>query len=352
MKVIHKDIKKGVVKVGVKNLDDLWYLSHIIDENDLVRGKTHRKIKVGDSAKGGKTITKTITLTIRVEKVEFHKYSNILRVSGKIEEGTDDIAKGSYHTINVEPSVIITIIKQRWLKYQLDKLKEAVKEKAMKILICVLDREEACFAQMKRYGYEMMGEIKGDVQKKDDLEKKKKPSFYAEIIKQIKDYDERMKLNTIVIASASFWKEYLAKELKEDKIKKKIIFATCSSSGKNGIEEVLKRPEIISAIKDDMIIKEVNLVEDLFKEISTNEKAAYGIKEVAKATELGAVKELLVTDFLIQKTREDGSYYKLDKIMKTVDDMKGKVHIISSEHEGGQRLNGLGGIGAVLRYCI
>jgi len=32
--------------------------------------------------------------------------------------------------------------------------------------------------------------------------------------------------------------------------------------------------------------------------------------------------------------------------------MKGKITVISSEHDGGQKLAGLGGIGALLRYKL
>ncbi len=38
--------------------------------------------------------------------------------------------------------------------------------------------------------------------------------------------------------------------------------------------------------------------------------------------------------------------------MRTIDSMKGQVHIISSEHEGGKKLDGLGGLGALLRYKL
>ncbi len=353
MKIIHKDIKKGIVKLAINNLDDLWYLSNIIDMGDLVRGKTQRKIKLGgETDRSNKVITKIITLSINVEKIEFHKYSNVLRVSGKIAEGNDDVPKGSYHTINLEPGTTITIIKNKWLKFQLDKLNEACKEKKMKILICTLDRENAFFAQMKRYGYEILGEIKGDVKKKADIKQDKKKSFYTEIIKQLKDYDDRFKLNKIVIASPAFWKEYLANELKGNELQKKIVYATCNSTGEGAIQEVLKRPEVISAIKDDLIIKEINLIEEVMGEISKNNLAAYGFDEVEKASNLGAIKDLLVADSLIHKTREEGTYQRLDNIMKTVDNSKGEIHIISSEHEGGQRLNGLGGIAAILRYKV
>ena len=38
--------------------------------------------------------------------------------------------------------------------------------------------------------------------------------------------------------------------------------------------------------------------------------------------------------------------------MKIVDKTKGEIEIISSEHEGGKKLDGLGGIAAILRFKL
>ena len=38
--------------------------------------------------------------------------------------------------------------------------------------------------------------------------------------------------------------------------------------------------------------------------------------------------------------------------MKDVDRSKGKVHIISTDHEAGKKLQGIGGVGAVLRFQL
>jgi len=48
MQITHKNLKKGEVKVKIDNLDDLWYLSHIIDIGDLIKGQTIRKVRIGD----------------------------------------------------------------------------------------------------------------------------------------------------------------------------------------------------------------------------------------------------------------------------------------------------------------
>ena len=39
-------------------------------------------------------------------------------------------------------------------------------------------------------------------------------------------------------------------------------------------------------------------------------------------------------------------------MLKTTESIKGSVNIISSEHDGGKKLDGLGGIGAILRYKL
>ena len=103
MKKIYFDKKKREVKLKIENTDDLWFLSEIIDDKDVVSGQTTRKIKIGDSNDRKQSIVKkTIFISIEVEKVEFHKYSDILRVSGLIVSAPEDIPKGSHHTISIE----------------------------------------------------------------------------------------------------------------------------------------------------------------------------------------------------------------------------------------------------------
>jgi protein pelota len=347
MKVIHKDLKRGLLEVRIQNLNDLWHLSHIIEEGDLVSGKTYRKMKIGEGERASQTTIK-VFMKIQVEKIEFHKHSDKLRASGKIVEGPEDVSRGQYHTFNLEPTVEVTLEKQKWLKYQLDKLKEAEKEKDANILIILLDRERALFAELKNYGFDVLTEISGNVQRKASPEKVK-DTFYSDVIGIMRDYDKRNSYSKIVLASPAFWKEYYMELLAKDE-SKKILSATCNSVDVDGVAEVLKRPEVLTALKDDRVVKEINLVEDLLIEIHKDGAVAYGVKETLKAAGAGAVKSLLITDSFIRKTREAGEYARIDHMMSEVDSMKGEIDIISSEHDGGKKLDGLGGIGAILRY--
>jgi len=350
MKIIHQDIKHGKVKIKVENPDDLWYLSTLIEPGDLVKGKTIRKIKADKSDARKTTIKrKPVTLNLKVEKTEFK--ADLLKILGIITEAPEDVPKGSHHSFNIETNSTITIVKEKWLKFQLDRLKEAASAEPPKILICIHDREEAIFALSKRKGYEYLGKLKGIVAKKA-IETKTKQTFYSDIIRQIKEYEKRYKIKHIILASPAFWKEESIKQIKEPELKEKITLATCSSVDRTAINEVLKRPETQEIIKQDRIAKEIKLVEELLKEISKNGPTSYGIKETDLAANAGAVKILLITDSYIQKMREQNQYEKLDNIMKLTDKMKGEIHIINHEHEGGKELDGLGGIAAILRYKI
>ncbi|MFH1063944.1 MAG: mRNA surveillance protein pelota [Candidatus Woesearchaeota archaeon] len=348
MKILN--IHKNEAKLVVENLDDLWCLSTIIDPADIVEGRTFRKIKIGgEDDRSQKIVKKPVFLKIEVEKVEFHKYSNVLRVSGKVAEGQEEIPKGSYHTFNVEEGTQLKLIKTEWFKYHKQRLEEASKEKRPDTLVCVFDREEAYIALIKQYGFEILLNLKGDVAKKADVKQPTK-NFYEEIIKALQEYSTRHGVANIIVASPAFWKDELMKNLKDAELKKKIVFATCSSCDEGAINEVLRRPEVQTVLQKDRITTEIKAVEMLLSEISKEGAAAYGTDETENAANAGAVKVLLVTDALIQKERQEGDFTRINNLMKSADRSGAEIRIISSDHDGGKKLDGLGGIAAILRY--
>jgi len=349
MKKTHQNLKKGEVTVQVDSLEDLWYLSFVIDEGDFVQAKTMRKIKLDTGAERKATIVKKpVFLKIKVERTELTPES--LRVSGKIHEGPEDISRGSYHTISLELNTKVKITKSHWFTYQLDKLNEACESQPPQILIVVHDREEARFALMKKYGYETLLHMKGSVAKKR-LEQKTEKNFYKELIKKLQEYVQRYSIKTLLVASPAFFKEDLLKLLPAP-LKKKTILATCSSVGKNAIDEVLKRDEAKEALAQERAAIELKLVDHLLKEISIDGNVVYGLKDTKAAADAGAVNTLLVTDKKIRQMREKQTFHRLEVIMKGADQSKAKIYILSSELASGKKLDGLTGVAALLRYKI
>ncbi len=349
MKILVPDFRKGV-KVAIESAEDLWYLSHIIEAGDSVSGRTERKIKLGGEGENAKISKKRIFLKVAVEKVEFHRYSDVLRVSGKVVSESEDVPRGSYHTFDLTEGEAVTIEKGEWLKYQKDRLFEAAKEDAGSMMAVILERDEAEFFLIKRYGHEKILSLSGDVPKKG-LDERKESTFFQDVIKKMEEYLERYNLHKIILASPAFWKEDLLKHVRSDRLRSKIVTATCSS-GNNAINEVLTRPEVAHILKEDKASQELKAVDELLSEIGKERNAAYGKGEAASSAKAGAVLRLLITDGLIHKARDDGTYSRLDSIMRDVDKKGGEIRIISSESDAGKKLDGLGGIGAILRYKV
>lgn len=352
MKKLKSDTKKGIMKLQADSIEDLWYLSQVIDQGDLVRARTFRKVKSGgEDERSAKAARVPMYLELKAERIDFAKMESSLRISGKITKGPEEVSLGSYHTFNVEPHSPIEIEKEKWFGFQLDMIEEASSGRAARVLMVAMDREEAFFARLKKYGWEFVSSLKGDVEKKKFSEKSK-PDFYREIAKAIKELDNRDSYETIIIASPSFWKENLVARVSDESLKKKFVMATCSSVGRASFDEILRRDEVRSALRKDRIAREVHNVEELLSRISKGGNAVYGESETIMAGNAGAVDTLLLTDEFISSKRVCGEYEGIDMLMKKVDSMKGGIIIVSHEHEGGRKLKGLGGIGALTRYRI
>lgn len=344
MKVLGSDLKKGFLKVKVENLNDLWYLSDIIEEGDSVGGGVERKINLGGEGEKAKVIKKKFYCVIKVEKVDFNAEGHTLRLNGVIVSAPDDIPKGEHQAIGVELGEIISIFKEEWLGYQIDRINEAEKE-VSNILVLIFDREESMFYMLEGQGPKLLLHLKGEVQKKAFEEGK--GVFYKEIISKLKEYRERYKINTTIIASPSFWKEYLFSEM-SDEDKKGVIQCSCSDVNEKTILEVLKRPELKHALQEDKNSREEGLIEELLENIHKN-NAFYGVKEAREKIEIGNVILLLVSDKFIKQSREKGIYKQVEWMMKTAEKAKAKVTIISGE-DAARKLDGLGGVAGVKRW--
>lgn len=349
MKIIKKNLKKQELAVKIENLDDVWTLSQIIEKNDLIKGKTERKIKIGEgSDRNIKVIRKHVFLEIKVEKVELGNNSDNLKVLGVITQGPDDIPRGEHHSFNLGQEDIITIIKEQWLKYQLDKINESCEGSQIKLLMVLFDRETAFFAKLKGNGYEIMAKLEGDVQKKEERNVSK-GNFYKEIANKILDYDKTGEYNHIVLASPGFWKESLVKVIPEE-IKAKSITATISQATERAVPELLKRNELHKILEKNKASKESIIIDKLLQSIS-KDIACYGLKETKEKINNGAVSELLVSQKFLQKMREEERYKELESLMIACEQMDGEVHIISSD-EAEKNLDSLTGIAGILRWKI
>ena len=155
-------------------------------------------------------------------------------------------------------------------------------------------------------------------------------------------------IQNIVIAGPGFVKndfyDYL-KDSHKDLAKISIIEPT-GSGGRNGISEVLKKGTVEKLTSENRVALEMGAIDNLLSEIGRNSsKIVYGAKETKNAINLGAVSQLLILDTKVASEN-------MGELMDMVENMRGEVMVVSSEHEGGKQLESLGGMAAILRYEI
>jgi protein pelota len=350
MKYSLQKLKSGTAIVTPENDDDLWVLSQIIDQNDQVRGRTLRKVKIGgEDQRNAKVSRKPMTLSISAEKIEFG--GEQLRVLGQITSGPDDISLGEHHSFTIEAHDTIQITKQHWPSYQLEKLKQA-KHQAKTVLLCVFDREEATFAVHGGRGFIAQSSLKGNMPRKID-QQHASSDFFDEISDVLHEYVKRYEPDVALLASPAFWKDYLLKHVKDKGIidEKRIITGTISTAGERGIAEALNRPELKAALMDVRAAQETKMVEALLVALATDKPVSYGLQDCKAAAQAGAIKIVLVSETYLAKKREEGNTIDIEEVMKVADQMQAEVHLIG-EHEAGKKLEGLGGIAALLRFPI
>lgn len=343
MRILKIDRKENSFEVVPENIDDLWHLESVLEGGDLVSGKSERKIK--PRVEGEKTVRKGIFVEVMAEGVELHEASGHLRINGIIMAGRPEeyVELKAHHALDVEAGGRIKVKKQSLKNWQVERLEQARKASARgRLLAVVLDDEEAEFAVLKDAGVESRGKILAGKEGKRFGSGEPENRYFEEIIKKVLE----LKAEKVVFAGPGFTKNNLQKYIGEKRIMAGAFFEPTNSVGVTGINELVKSGRLERIADELQMAKEMRLVERVYAEIGRNSGlAAYGFAEVKAAAEAGAAEMLLVAEKFLLENRE-----KAEKIMEIAERNRGMVHIISSRHEAGRQLEGLGGVAAILRY--
>jgi protein pelota len=352
MRIVHQDAKRGLIELFPETLDDLWHLSHLIEPGDLVSSRTTRRIQdtTGERLRSDRGIKKTFFMGIRVESINFHKYTGKLRAKGVIEKGPEDLVSlGSHHTLDLKLNNSVKIQKERWSRWHRKRIKEAIDaSKIPKALVVVIEDDNADMGILRQYGVEYYGPIIGGISGKRMVQKNRQQvinNFYEEIVNTIKKFEG---IEGMVIAGPGFGKNdfYQFISQKYPDIARISRLESTGAGGRSGIHEVLQKGILEEMATEGRIAEEIRMMARVLEEIGkTSNMVTYGKKEVKTAAEAGAVEELLVIDEMLRE--ED-----VEKIMDLVENLGGKVMVLSSEHDGGKQLGALGGLAALLRYAL
>ena len=350
MKVNKEELRGdfGEISLTPESLDDLWHLKYVIEPGDRVFSMTYRATESAsaDKIRPDKVEKRLVRLGVNVESVEFHRFSNRLRIKGTI---VSDLDAGAYHTLNVEPYTELSIVKH-WKPDQIERLRDAIEAaNRPEIEIVTIEEGEAVIGYLRQYGIEEVSRIRQSSSGKREGTDAR-GEFFASVADQLKYAD---KVQTFVVAGPGFIKDDFVKFLKNNSpdIAAKVVVEDTSSIGSSGFQEVLRRGAIQRVAQETRITREARLIEQLLSGIAKDGKVSYGYAEVKRAADYGAVETLMIADEALRGYRERGAA-PVEALMRSVEHARGKVVVFSTEFEPGQRLERLGGIAALLRFPV
>jgi len=266
------------------------------------------------------------------------------------KEGTIDIKVRSIEP----PEALQTRIYRCDQRFALDLLKDMFEHKEIYGLI-VLDRREGnigilkgtSIKEIKKLTSGVPGKFKTGGQSaarfariRDGMAKE----FYKRIGEAAnKEFLDMKELKGILIGGPGPTKEeFFDGNYLNNEVKKKVLgLKDLGYTGEFGLNELVDKSQDL--LVKEAITKEKQVVQKFLELLAKNpQKAAYGLKEVKKALELGAVEILLLSDSLEEDIME-----QLEEI---AENMGTEIEIISIETREGIQLKDLGGIAAILRY--
>jgi len=355
LRLLMKDMKSGSVELEAEDSDDLWHLYNLIDRGDRVCGNTLREVKVSRGSGEERGGRKRVFLCIEVEDMGFQSFTERLRIKGRVVSGPEEMnIQGSYHSFAVAPHDRITITKDEWLSFHQERLTKSLSKVRPKVLIVTIDDQEAVLFMLNDYEVQTLLSVESHIPGKY-VESPDRSAIKSKYLVAIADEVGRIlgreKLD-VIVAGPGFTKVDLTKQLKS-RFKGIVLFEeTASTVGEPAVREVMNRGTFAKVMERSALMQDTRLIDEMLSRLASRPNlVAYGVDEVGKAVERGAVETLMISEKLFKELDHDRRR-QIEAICKKAEGYQGKVFFVGSAHEKGRQLVGLGGVAALLRFPI
>ncbi|KAF7862003.1 hypothetical protein EAF04_007883 [Stromatinia cepivora] len=375
MRLIKQNIERdgsGTITLLPEEPEDMWHAYNLIAPTDILRATAIRKVSKESSTGSTSTTRVHLTLSISVTSIDFDPQAGQLHVKGRICEENMWVKVGAFHTLDLELQRNFTLEKyDGWDSVALDVVKEAVREDKEGVVpavvmqegmanICLITEHQTILKQRvetgipkKRNG--MAGDHENGIQR-----------FYQTTLETLLRHVDITQPRPLLLASPGFvaqgFQKYILDEASRTGNKavlanKKSFVVVHSSSGHlHSLNEILKSQEVLAKLSDTKYARETRFMDEFMTLLRKDDgRAWYGPAEVEKAVEKGAVGRgggvLLINNELF-RSQEIQVRKRWVRLVDKVKEEGGEARILSSDHESGKRLAGLGGIAAILTYPL
>jgi len=374
MRLIKENIERdgsGTVTLLPEEPEDMWHAYNLIAPTDLLRASAVRRI-VKEGATGSTSSQRVhMNLLIRVTGIEFDSQAGQLHVSGRIAEENQFVKNGQYHTLDLELQRNFTLEKSEgWDSVALDVVRESVKQdKEGTVPAVVMQEGMANICLITEHQTILKQRVETGVPKKrqgrSSDHDKAMQRFFQVTLETLQRHVDITLQRPLLIASPGFiaagFQKYIIDEATRTgnkailSNKSNFVVVHSSSGHLHSLNEVLQSQAVLSKLKDTKYAKETRYMDDFMGMLRKDDgKVWYGPGEVEKAVEKGAVGPsgvLLINNSLF-RSQEIRVRKRWVTLVDKVKEGGGEVRILSSDHESGKRLEGLGGIAAILTFPL
>ncbi|KAF8462530.1 hypothetical protein BDZ91DRAFT_698906 [Kalaharituber pfeilii] len=358
----------GAITLFPEEPEDMWHAYNLIHPQDLLHAAAVRKV-VTESATGSTSTSRVHTfLTISVEKIDFDPPSSTLHINGRVAAENKHVKIGSYHTLDLELNRNFSITKAHgWDSVSLQVVADACNTASKAEIGAVVMHEGlANVCLVTEYMTVLRQRIEVPIPRKrrgnTAAFDKGMEKFFDTVYQSILRHFPIESLKVILLASPGFLAEGLLDYIMENATKaenkavitarRKFITEHCSTGHVHALNELLKSPSLQAKLANTRFIKESKAIDRFFEMMTADENRAwYGPKEVARAVDKGAVSTLLLSNTLL-RSDSVAERRKYVRMVEEVGHSGGESLVLSSIHESGRRLDGLGGVAAILSYPV
>ncbi len=346
MRLIRQNHHTGEIRLRLETPSDLWRLARIVRVGDRVGASTTRRdpeapadVAAADRAR------RRVWLTVAADAVEFHDFSQHVRVSGPIVEGPFD--QGRSHTLDVDVGDEVTVTKDELSSGERAILEEGIHHRGdSSILIASVDWGESSLVRVRGRAVEPVVDLRRTLAGKQFAvaqANKDRESYVSELAQLV--VREGQSANVIAIAGPGFLKEELTRRLGEidASIRAKIRVYSTAESGRAGVDELLRSGRASDALVGAVAAEEATLVEELVRGLASGTRAAVGPAEVQAAVEGGAVATLLALESELPRP-------EVADLLDRARAAQARIFVVRESEGAGHRLRSLGGVAAILRF--
>jgi len=375
MRLIKQNIERdgsGSITLLPQEPEDMWHAYNLIQPTDLVRASAIRRIINEGGTRSASSDRVHVNLLIRVKSVDFDAQAGELHVSGQVAEENKVVNVGAHHTLDLELNRNFTLEKSEgWDSIALGVVREAVRQ----------DKEGVVPAVVMQEGFAnicLITEHQTVLKQRVEIAIPKKRSghagdhdkglgrFFQTTLETLLRHVDITQPRPLLLASPGFTAQGFLSYIIDEATrtgnkavlanKANFVVVHSSSGHLHSLNEVLKSPEVLVKLKDTKYAKETKLM-DTFMELLRKDdgRAWYGKTEVEKAADKGAVGRgggtLMISNALF-RSQVIGERKRWVALVDKVKEDGGDARVLSSDHESGRRLEGLGGIAAILTFPL